>query len=109
MELTKLLVRTNEKWIHLCYIESDLLQKFLGATKKSLNEYITLWCKEDFNVDFEVTTPEDLYHLKAMIKEHYKKTYPEVVLDAKTDRQGWTRVWVTNKMKEEVENGKERQ
>ena len=107
MELTKLLVKTKEGWVHLCYIESELLQKFRESSKNPVNECITEWYKQDYKADFKIATQEDLKTLRGMIREHYKTAYPEVVLDGNTDRQGWTRVWITNKMKAEVENGKE--
>ena len=115
---TKLLLKVQEsidepmkhKWIHLCYVDSEVYKAFIEliGPEEYINKYLSLWCREDFGVDLNMNVLEDLNALRGLIKEHYKNSYPKVYRDSTTDRQGWTRIWVTEKMREAVENsGKE--
>ena len=40
--------------------------------------------------------------LKGLVKNFYKRAHPELYIDSPTDRQGWLRVWLTKKIKEEL-------
>lgn len=106
----KLLVKisTSEqepKWVHLCYINRDLHNNYTDECEHINNESLSRWCKEDFGIDMEVRTTEDLDKLRSMVKGYYSQKYPDIYQESNTDHQGWFRVWVTNKMKEEL-NGK---
>lgn len=111
---TKLLLKVQDgdasKWLHLCYVDTDVYVKFVslsGGTEEQLNDTLSKWCKEEFNVDLPMATLEDLSTLRDLIKEKYRVEYPDLYRDSKTDRQGWTRIWVTEKMRKETEgNGK---
>jgi hypothetical protein len=46
---------------------------------------------------------DDIYEAKEYIKKLYSETYPEVYLHGEGDRQGWTRVWLTDKIKRLLE------
>lgn len=101
---TKILVKVKDlnslKWIHLCYIDSDLWQEFLqDSTSEGLNQLLADWCQEDFKVQLPMATAADIATLKELIRSHYEKQYPEIFLESKTDRQGWIRVWFTQKVK----------
>lgn len=95
--------RRNQKdWFHFCYVSDEL---WLEYTRKfpMLNMDIPVkdWLKEDFN--FEIEYMEDIYEAKEHIKNMYAKAYPEVFLEGEGDRQGWTRVWLSDKMKKALE------
>lgn len=107
--LTKILIKISEgntnKWIHLCYIPESLYEAYrtqLPDHLLNLNETLSKWAKEDFDVDLAVTEAEGLETLKSLVKEHYKQAYPDVYLEQTTDRQGWLRVWIVKKMKEDL-------
>lgn len=111
----KLLVRvyTDDSeefhWIHFCYVDDELYKKFIAIHEDgiSLNDLLARWCKKDFNIDSKMDKLEDVSQLKNLIKDVYKERYPELFRDSRTDRQGWTRIWVMEKMREEIElNGK---
>lgn len=44
----------------------------------------------------------DVFILKKLIREYYKTAHPHIFIESSTDRQGWTRTWITKKMKEEL-------
>lgn len=101
---------TNSIWVHFCYVQKEVYDEFLNTSKSSedqLNDILSRWCFEDFGVRLPMNKQEDLSTLKDLIKDLYKGMYPEFYRDSSTDRQGWTRIWVNHKMKEEIEkNGK---
>lgn len=99
-------VVVGSKWVHFCYVDTKLYTKFLTIidSEEELNGILSAWCKEDFGVDLSMATSEDLQTLRDLIKEHYKNKYPEVYRDSSTDRQGWTRIWVTENMRKVVQN-----
>ena len=92
-------------WVHLCYIEKELYLKYLkdmDITSNDLNRTICRWVKEDYSVELQITTTEDIAVLRTIVKDFYSRTYPEVFIDSLTDKQGWLRVWITRKMKEDL-------
>jgi hypothetical protein len=94
-----------EKWVHVCYVDSQLHKEILEkypAFGNQFNELLSRWCMEDFQVRLNMTTWEDLLLLRELVKKHYKDAYPDIYNPSETDRQGWMRVWVTKKMKEEI-------
>ena len=118
MEETKLLLKIcsssgqisdiPDKWVHLCYIDSDLYDKFLKASTNSdmsLNEILSKWCQEDLHTENPVITQEQLNELKQGVRDMYKSIYPELYRETDVDRQGWMRTWITKKMKETIDNG----
>ena len=65
--------------------------------------WIKDWLYEDLNMTLR--TRDDLNYIKNWIKTGYQGLYPELYIDNnRTDRQGWTRVWLTQKMKEMLDN-----
>lgn len=110
-ELTKLLLKVvNEEkdkidWVHLSYVNKDLLTTFMekkDIETTDMNEIISRWAKEDFNVDLLMSSTRDIRVLKHLIKDFYKRAHPELFIDSPTDRQGWVRVWFSRKMREEL-------
>ena len=109
---TKILVKVkdgdNLKWIHLCYVDTDLWQEFLqDNTSEGFNQTLSEWCYEDFNMQIPMATIEDINTLKKLIRIRYKRLYPEVFLENQTDRQGWIRVWFTQKVKGAINDRKQ--
>lgn len=103
----KVLDATSEKikWIHLCYLEESLYRKFCEDKQiqpTDFNEVLARWCKEDFDLELSMSSSKDLYLLKGAVKDFYKRAHPDIYVDSVTDRQGWLRVWVTRKIKEEL-------
>lgn len=103
--LLKIFVDKEPKWVHLCYIDSELYREFVKITDEhmNLNGFLSNWCNEDFEVKLEMNSPEDLSTLRNLIRDHYKERYPELYRDNRIDRQGWTRVWIANKMRHAIE------
>ena len=91
------------RWIHMCYIDRTLHNAYTAQVHHVNNESLSKWCKEDFGVDMEVKTDADLNKLKDMVKDLYSEKYPELYYESTTDHQGWFRIWVQNKMKEELD------
>ena len=97
--------RNRNSWFHFCYIPKELWEKYNYVTKATnLDAQIKEWLKQDFS--FEVEYMDDIYEAKEYIKKLYSEVYPEVYLDGEGDRQGWTRVWLTNKLKTLLEENK---
>lgn len=110
--LTKILIKIQDeetntsKWIHLCYIPDNLYRMYKEQHPEqlmiNLNGVLSRWIKEDFGKDLKITTAAELDTMKSLIKGYYKETYPDVYLEQSTDRQGWLRVWIVKKIKEEL-------
>lgn len=108
---TKLLIKIvdketgQNKWIHFCYIPETLYELYRGQKQEeatNFNSTLSRWVKEDFNKELSVNTAEELEELKNLVKDYYKEKYPEVYLEQSTDRQGWLRVWISKKIREEL-------
>ena len=101
----------TSKWVHLCYADENLYNTYLFLQSdeyKCMNPTLSAWAKEDFNVDLSMDSIEDIATLKKLVKEAYREKYPEIYRDSPTDRQGWLRIWVNNKMKEAIDNANRR-
>ena len=108
--LTKLLIKISHedaaKWTHLCYIPEEIYNLYKENHAENLsdmNATLSRWALEDFNKTMAMTTLEEFEELKGLIRDFCKETYPDIYLEQSTDRQGWLRVWVTKKMKEDME------
>lgn len=116
-ELCKVLIKVvNEEhdsteWTHISYVDSGLYKSFMDHEKietTDLNDYLSRWAKEDFNITTAMASKNDIRVLKELVKDFYKRAHPELFIESNTDRQGWFRVWLTKKMKEELNiDGKE--
>lgn len=109
--MIKLADENREVWTHLCYVDKSLYAKYSAKRKKKLGEIminsaLESWAEQTLKKSLKVETPEDLVKLKALVKTHYQKKYPELFISSGTDRQGWMRVWATEMMEEEIKNGK---
>ena len=112
MAWTKLLLKISEndkeKWVHLCYILTDLYQRYLKEqdyTGNDLNELLSKWCEADFGTKLSMRSSEDIQTLKDLVHKSAKDKYPEIYFEATTDRQGWVRIWVTKHMEEVLNHG----
>ena len=110
-ELGKILIKVvNEEhdraeWTHISYIDKALYDKFMEREhieSIELNDYLSRWAKEDFNIDLAMSSKNDITVLKELVKDFYRRAHPELYIESNTDRQGWLRVWLTKKIKEEL-------
>lgn len=110
-ELTKVLIKVlNEEhdtpeWTHISYVDYDLYHAFMerkGLQTTDLNDCLSRWAKEDFNTELAMCSKNDIRVLKVLVKDFYKRAHPELYIESPTDRQGWLRVWLTKKIKEEL-------
>nr|DAM10886.1 MAG TPA: hypothetical protein [Caudoviricetes sp.] len=93
------------EWTHISYIDDDLYKRFMKAKTletTDLNDIISRWAKEDFNIHLAMSSKNDIKVLKELVKDFYRRAHPELYIESNTDRQGWFRVWLTRKMKEEL-------
>ena len=97
---------TNDlKWFHLCYVGSSLYNNFLktfDTDSIGFADYIADWLKKDFNLDISLTTKKDLNILRAVIVDKYKRLFPVIYNNSDIDINGWIRVWIMQKMEEEL-------
>ena len=89
--------RNQNFWFHFCYIPDDVWKKYYEKFHtNNMDAKIKEWLKEDFG--FEVVYMDDIYEAKYHIKKLYAEAYPEIYIDNEGDHQGWSRVWLTNKI-----------
>lgn len=109
--LAKVLIKVvNEshdriEWTHISYIDEGLYKRFLeekNIETSDMNDYLSRWAKEDFNIELSMSSKNDIRVLKELVKDFYHRAHPELYIESPTDRQGWLRVWITRKMKEEL-------
>lgn len=96
-------------WTHFAYLPTEFKNNFLKHTKHkgwTNNDWLDKWSKEDFGMK-SMDTWDDLFELKKAIRAKYKEEYPELHLivdeEKEMDTMGWTRVWLANHMKKEIE------
>lgn len=100
-------LRNKNCWVHFCYVDEKLLNKFknkLNLCTRDIDSQIKTWALEEFNL--KVVYYSDISKLKNKIKRKYKKLYPEIYIESESDRQGWTRVWLTDKIQGAVGENK---
>lgn len=93
------------KWEHLAYAEPAVYDEFLktmGCSRKEFANYVSKWAFFDFNIKLTMAHRNDIETLRVLVKERYKKAYPDLYVESETDRQGWMRAWLTKHMKEEI-------
>lgn len=98
--------RRVERWVHVCYVNAELYNLYMaetGMTTAQWNEILTRWCYEEFHYECAMSTTRDLELLKGLVKDRARKIYPDIFYSVgKTDRQGWMRIWVEKKMREDI-------
>lgn len=98
--------KNKVRWKHLCYIKKDLYDRYMkdqGLTNNDLNQLLARWCKEDYCIDIPMSSSNDIMMLKQVVQDFFRRSYPDLFREGKGfDRQGWLRIWVTRKMKEDL-------
>ena len=95
--------RNQNFWFHFCYLPDELWEQYTKAFKVgNLDSQVKAWLKLDFGL--EVSHMDDIRVAKESIKKLYAEVYPEVYLDNDGDRQGWARVWLSEKIKKALED-----
>lgn len=111
MELHKIVLkvlnteRDKIEWVHVSYMDRNLYNRFVQENDlkySDLNDYFSRWAKEDFNITLSMSSTNDIKVLKKLVRGYYKRAHPEIFIDSTTDRQGWMRMWLTRKIKEEL-------
>ena len=89
-------------WMHFCYLQNSYASRYRQKTfSTNMDAHIKAWLKQDFGLD--VVTMDDVYKAKELIKKRYAELYPDVFLENEGDRQGWSRVWLTEKINKLLE------
>lgn len=90
--------RNQNFWFHFCYIPQDLWEKYQEKFKvNNMDSIVKEWIKQDFGL--EVVRMNDIYQAKDLIKDLYAKSHPDIFISGQGDHQGWTRVWLVDKIK----------
>lgn len=95
----------DPEWMHVCYINSEIYDAFFDATcieRVDFSDFLTKWCKDDFNLDLTFTKANDIRILKELVVDRYQSIYPHVHYNKAVDRHGWMRVWVSEHMGKEL-------
>lgn len=94
--------RNQMVWFHFCYLEDQVWEQYYNRFQaKNLDVQIRKWLRDEFG--FEVVYMDDIYEAKEFIKRKYAEKYPDIYLDSEGDKQGWTRVWLTDKIQNILE------
>lgn len=107
--LIKVLVDTELKWIHLCYIDHQLYRKFKsisGYESQTIGSHITRWLLQDFGVKLQMSTKMDVMMLRNILQTWYRHEYPEIYLKCPGDKQRISNligIWLTQHMQYEIE------
>lgn len=98
--------RNQNFWFHFCYVTEDLWNRYKTKFRvTNIDSQLKEWLKQDFDLDIYYL--EDVYEAKERIKQKYSVLYPEVFIKNESDRQGWSRVWLTSKITELLEDNHE--
>ncbi len=105
--LVKVIRDGDIKWVHFSAIPSRLYKRFFtntGTEPADLNEYLSKWCKEDFDTNLKMYKYDDIYHLKKAINERFQAEYAELYGSAEMPEiRGWVRMWLSQHMELELE------
>ncbi len=111
--ILKVLRGDTWEWVHFCYIQNELYEKFFEVTKcekSAFGTFLSMWVKGDFGINLKMTTYDDIIKLRHLIQVRYTQEYPELyILDAEENPriQGWVRMWVSQHMRVEIAARKE--
>jgi len=104
VQLKKVVIRIYDEvnedivWRHFCYTPAQPYDEFKErfCQIKHITEYVRLWAEQDFGIS--LTDYTSLREIKEHIKERYKALFPKLHIEGSTDYQGWTRVWLAEKI-----------
>lgn len=103
----KVRTKTDFVWTHFAYCNKELYDKFRIIREKkgytNLN-WLEKWSNEWFGIK-RIDTWDDLNKVRKCIRDYYRELYPQIHLqeDDGVDRLGWTKFWLMDRMKEEVD------
>lgn len=93
-------------WVHFSAVPEKVYRKFFKVCEiepSDLNEYLSKWCKQDFDVTLRMYKYDDILHLKKAVRERFQSEYPELYSSREMPMvKGWVRMWLTQHMKEEI-------
>ena len=108
--LIKVVDRDEWKWVHLCHIDRKLFSQFKQLYPEDtfvLSTFITLWVKEDFQVNMSMVYKKNVLQLRSLIETWYRREYPELyVKNCPGDSRrisSLTSIWLTQHMQYEIE------
>lgn len=113
MKVKKLMIKLLDedsgrvRWFHVCYIGSKLYNLFLQEKQIDsiqFADYIADWFNKDFGQHITMTSKRDLNIVKGVVKEKYRVIFPSIYNNTQIDSQGWVRIWLSEKMEEELKN-----
>lgn len=94
------------KWVHFSAVPEKLYRKFFKTTESEpadLNQFLSKWCKQDFDVTLRMYKFDDISNLRKAIIERYEADYPELYnSQSQLWIQGWVKMWLSQHMKEEI-------
>lgn len=112
--LTKLLIKVlrddDWKWIHFCYISSDIYDDFfnvIGCEKSEIGGFLSAWAKQDLGISLRMATYQDVLDLRRTISDKYSKEYKELYALKEEENPkiyGWVRFWVSEHMRKEIKD-----
>ena len=98
------------KWVHVCYINEKLYLTFVKTmriSREDVADYLRVWIKDEFRIDLTMSTKSDIAIFKALVIDKYKRLYPSMYFNDLSDDHGWIRIWISEKMEQELEkNGR---
>lgn len=104
--LVKVIRDGGIEWVHLSAVDETLYKRFFETTNTrpvDLNDYLSQWCKDDFDVRLRMYKYNDIYHLKKAINERFQTEYAELYGSAEMPEiRGWVRMWLSQHMEMEL-------
>lgn len=111
-KMTKILVKVLRddqwKWVHFCYIYSDLYDYFFkvtGIERSEFGVFLSMWARGDFGVKRHMSTYEDIQYLRKLVSDKYREEYAELYAlndEENPNISGWMRMWVSQHMRIEI-------
>lgn len=96
----------NIEWVHFSAIDEKLYTRFFEVTNTKpvdLNDFLSCWCKDDFDIRLRMYKYSDIYNLKKAINERFEAEYAELYGSAEMPEiRGWVRMWLSQHMEMEV-------
>lgn len=94
------------QWVHFSAVPESLYRKFFkttGSEPADWNQYLSKWCKQDFDVTLRMFKFDDISHLRKAVIERYEADYAELYgKQSELFIRGWVKMWLCQHMKEEI-------
>lgn len=111
-QMSKILVKVirdqDLKWVHFCYVPTELYENFFETTrceKSEFGAFLSIWAKGDFDVRMSMSTFEDVQKLRYLVDRKYTEEYAELyslTIGENPRVNGWMRMWVSQHMRVEI-------